>query len=160
MACRRRSFRNGGSARALISPRLGFAPSFASLFPKDKSAVPNINVGSLSALSTSESGDGTATSLSHTFTGNFTWLRGNHSLRFGPEFRLYRVFSDRHSADDSPVLTFSSLWGQGPLDNSPAPPVGGEFTSLLLGIPGGNATRSGSFATQDKYLAFYATADW
>ena len=95
-----------------------------------------------------------------TFTGNFTWLKGNHDVRFGPEFRLYRVFSDRHSTDDSPALSFNSLWGRGPNDNSTAPPVGGELTALLLGIPGGNATRSGSFAQQDKYVAFYVQDDW
>src|SRR5262249_21940282 len=97
---------------------LGFSPALAALFPKDKTAIPNISVGSLSALSGSESGDGTATSLSHTVTGNFTWMKGNHSIHFGPDFRVYRVFSDRHSGDDAPILSFSSLWGTGPLDNS------------------------------------------
>src|SRR4029077_908015 len=84
----------------------------------------------------------------------------NHIFRFGPDFRVYRVFSDRHSGDDAPILGFSSTWGTGPLDNSPAPPVGGELVSLLLGIPGGSATRSGSFAEQDKYFGFYVQADW
>ena len=139
---------------------LGFAPAFVSLFPKTTSAVPFIQAGSLTSLSRSESGDGVAASLSHTFTGNFTWMKGNHSVRFGPEFRLYRVFSDRHSNDTSPNLAFSSAWGLGPLDNSPAPPVGAELTSLLLGIPGGQATRSGSFAQQDKYYALYVQDDW
>ena len=139
---------------------LGFSPAFVSLFPKTTSAVPYIQVGSLTALSRSESGDGVAASLSHTFTGNFTWMKGNHSVRFGPEFRLYRVFSDRHSNDTSPNLAFSNSWGLGPLDNSTAPPVGAELTSLLLGIPGGQATRSGSFAQQDKYYAFYVQDDW
>jgi hypothetical protein len=139
---------------------LGFSPAFVNLFPKGQTAVPNISVGSLSTLSPSESGDGIAASLNHTLTGNFSWIRGNHTLRFGPEFRLYRVFSDRHSADNSPVLTFNNLWGRGPLDNSTAPPVGGELVALLLGIPGGNATRSGSFATQDRYYAAYFQDDW
>ncbi|HTM49923.1 MAG TPA: TonB-dependent receptor [Bryobacteraceae bacterium] len=139
---------------------LGFAPAFVGLFPSGKTAVPNVSAGSLTTLSGSESGDGVAASLSHTFTGNFTLLKGDHDLRFGPEFRLYRVFSDRHSTDDSPALSFNSLWGRGPSDNSPAPPVGGELTALLLGIPGGSATRSGSFAQQDKYIAFYVQDDW
>jgi len=139
---------------------LGFSPALAALFPKDLTAIPNISVGSLSALSGSESGDGTATSLVHTATGNFTWMKGNHTLHFGPDFRVYRVFSNRHSGDDAPILSFSSLWGTGPLDNSPAPTVGGELTSLLLGIPNGNATRSGSFAQQDIYFGFYVQDDW
>src|SRR5205814_1314006 len=106
------------------------------------------------------SGDGTAASLSHTFTGNFTWIEGNHSVRFGPELRLYRVFSDRHSGDDAPIFNFSSTWGKGPIETSTAPPVGAELVSLLLGIPGGNATRSGSFAQQDRYAAVYLQDDW
>ncbi len=163
------NFRYGATAQEFPERRvsqgfdlssLGFNSAFVNLFPKDKSAVPNIGVGSLTTLSGSESGDGTATSLVHTFVGNFTWIKGNHSFRFGPEFRLYRVFSDRHSADNSPILSFSALWGQGPLDNSPAPPVGGELTSLLLGIPGGSASRSGSFAIQDKYYGAYLQDDW
>ena len=34
---------------------LGFSPAFAALFPKDKAAIPTITVGSLTALSGSES---------------------------------------------------------------------------------------------------------
>ena len=138
---------------------LGFAPEFVRLFPA-QSAVPNISVGSLTTLSGSESGDGAASSLVHTFQGNFTWIKGNHTLRFGPDFRLYRVFSDRHSGDTSPILNFSNLWGKGPNEASTAPPVGGELVSLLLGIPGGNATRSASFAQQDVYFGVYFQDDW
>jgi len=139
---------------------LGFSPALVNLFPKGKTAIPNISAGSLTTLSPSESGDGLASSVSNTFMGNFTWVKGNHSLHFGPELRVYRVFSDRHSADDSPVLSFASTWGRGPLENSTAPPVGAELVSLLLGIPNGNATRSGSFAIQDRYLALYVQDDW
>jgi outer membrane receptor protein involved in Fe transport len=34
------------------------------------------------------------------------------------------------------------------------------LVSLLLGIPNGSATRSGSFAQQDKYLGLYLQDDW
>jgi hypothetical protein len=94
---------------------IGFSPQLAALFPKGKTALPNISTGSLTALSGSESGDGTATSLSHTAVANFTWMKGNHNVRFGPDYRVYRVFSDRHSGDDAPIFSFSSLWGTGPL---------------------------------------------
>ncbi len=140
--------------------KLGFSSNLMGLIPAGKSALPNISIGSLSTLSGSESGDGLASSIVHTWVGNFTWLRGNHNIRFGPEYRLYRVFSDRHSADDSPVLSFNSLWGRGPSDNSSAPPVGGELVAALLGIPNGNMTRSGSFAQQDKYFGLYLQDDW
>jgi hypothetical protein len=139
---------------------LGFNPSLMNLVPAGQSALPNTLVGSLTTLSGSESGDGAASSISNTFIGNFTWLKGNHNMRFGPEFRIYRVFSNRHSGDDAPILNFSSLWGRGPLDNSTAPPVGAELLSMLLGIPGGNMTQSGSFAQQDLYTGVYFQDDW
>lgn len=138
---------------------LGFSPEFVNLFPAE-SAVPNVRLGSMTQLSQSESGDGAASSIVNSFVGNFTNIRGKHTLKFGPEFRLYRVFLDRHSAATSPILDFSSEWGRGPLNTSAAPPVGAELVSLLLGIPGGNAQRTGSFATQDKYWSGYVQDDW
>jgi hypothetical protein len=140
--------------------KLGFSQNLINLVPKGQSVIPNIQIGSLTALSGSESGDGLASSLVHTWVGNFTWIKGNHTMRFGPEFRLYRVFSDRHSTDNAPNLNFNNLWGKGPNNTSPAPPVGGELVSVLLGIPGGSMTRSGSFAIQDKYYGIYFQDDW
>jgi hypothetical protein len=139
---------------------LGFSKNLVNLIPAGKGAVPNLQIGSLTQLSQSESGDGVASSIVHTFVGNFTKMHGDHSIRFGPEFRLYRVFSDRHSADDAPILNFSNTWGKGPLNTSSAPPVGGELVSALLGIPGGSMSRSGSFAIQDKYYGAYIQDDW
>jgi hypothetical protein len=139
---------------------LGFSQNLLGLIPAGQQTLPNIQVGSLTAISGSESGDGVAASLVHTWVGNFTKIHGNHSLRFGPEFRLYRVFSDRHSQDNAPNLNFADTWGKGPLNTSPAPPVGAQMVSLLLGIPNGAMTRSGSFAIQDKYFGAYIQDDW
>ena len=138
---------------------LGFSPTLTGLIPAGQAPIPQTSIGSLTQLSPSESGDGVASSIVHTWVGNFTSIHGNHSFRFGPEFRLYRVFSDRHSGDNSPILNFSD-WGKGPLNTSPAPPVGAQLVSVLLGIPGGNMTKSGSFAIQDKYLGMYFQDDW
>lgn len=139
---------------------LGFSQNLLGLIPTGQQTLPNIQIGSLTALSSSESGDGLASSIVHTWTGNFTKIHGNHNFRFGPEFRLYRVFSDRHSNDNSPNLNFSDLWARGPLNTSPVPPVGAQIAAVLLGIPGGSMTRSGSFAIQDKYFGMYIQDDW
>lgn len=139
---------------------LGFSPKLTGLVDKNLATIPRIGVGSLTTLSNWESGDGTTASLTHSLVGNFTWLRGEHNVRFGPEFRVYREFRNRFNMDVSPDLSFSSLWGRGPLDNSTAPPVGAELVSLLLGIPGGSMNRSGSYAEQDKYLGLYIQDDW
>ncbi|MGQ9917498.1 MAG: TonB-dependent receptor domain-containing protein [Bryobacteraceae bacterium] len=62
--------------------------------------------------------------------------------------------------DVSPDLSFSNAWARGPLDNSPAPPVGAEFIALLAGIPGGSLSRTGTYAEQDIYTALYFQDDW
>jgi hypothetical protein len=139
---------------------LGFAPEFVNSISSDLSSIPNVAAGSLSAISTSESGDGTTSSLTHSFTSNFTWLKGDHNIRFGPEFRVYREFRNRFTNDFTPSFSFSNAWARGPLDNSPVPQVGAELTALLLGIPNGSMTRSGSYAEQDKYLGLYIQDDW
>ncbi len=139
---------------------LGFAPSLTGLVDQRFATIPRIAVGSLTTLSNWESGDGKTASISHSAVANFSWLKGSHNLRFGPEYLVFREFRNRFPADVSPDLSFSSLWGRGPLDNSPAPSVGAELVSLLLGIPGGSMSRTGSYAEQDQYFALYLQDDY
>lgn len=139
---------------------LGFSSNLVNLVDKNLAAIPRISAGSLTQLSPVESGDGVTASLTHSFVGNFTMLKGNHNIRFGPEFRVYREFRNRFTDDVAPNFTFDAQWGRGPLDNSPNPPVGAEMVSLLLGIPNGSMTRSGSYAEQDKYVGVYVQDDW
>jgi len=56
---------------------------------------------------------------------------------------------------------FSSDWTRGPLDNSPAAPVGQGMASFLLGLPtGGQIDRNASLAQTSKYLAPFLQDDW
>jgi hypothetical protein len=140
---------------------LGFSSNLTNLVDKSLSTLPRVAVGSLSTIAPWEGdGDGTTSSMTHSFVGNFTWLRGNHNLRFGPEYRVYRENRNRFPAAIAPDLSFSNGWARGPLDNSTAPPVGAEMVSLLLGIPGGSMIRAGSYAEQDQYLGIYIQDDW
>jgi len=138
---------------------LGFSPNLTNLVDKKLATIPNTSVGSLTALAGWSAGDGLQASLTHSFTGNFTRLYKDHELRFGSEFRVYRAFRNRFPYDVSPQLSFSSSYTRGPSDTSTAPPVGGELTSFLLGIPGGQMARSASYAEQDKYFALYLQDD-
>lgn len=138
---------------------LGFSQNLVNAVDKKLATVPRTSVGSLTTLSNWESGDGVTSSITHSVVGNFTWLKSSHSVKFGPEFRVYREFRNRYQADVSPQFSFSA-WGRGPLDTNSAPPVGAELLSLLLGIPGGSMSRSGSYAEQDKYFALYVQDDW
>lgn len=139
---------------------LGFSSNLTNLADKSLATLPRTAIGSLTTLSGWESGDGTTASLTHSFMGNFTWLRGNHNVRFGPEVRVYREFRNRFPTDVAPDFSFNSLWGRGPLDNSPAPQVGAEMVAALLGIPGGSMTKTGSYAEQDVYYGLYVQDDY
>jgi hypothetical protein len=140
---------------------LGFSPNLTNLVDKSLSTIPRTAIGSLTTLSQWEGdGDGTTSSVTNSFVGNFTWLKGNHNLRFGPEYRNYREFRNRAPAQNSPDFNFSDSWTKGPLDNSVAPPVGAQIASALYGIPGGNMILAGSTAEQDQYLGVYFQDDW
>ncbi|MBI4874879.1 MAG: carboxypeptidase regulatory-like domain-containing protein [Acidobacteria bacterium] len=115
---------------------LGFSPQFLALLPDKQNAVfPRVAVGSLTPLSHNGRPDGVWSAVINSFNLNFTKLSGEHSFRFGADVRVYREFDRSYAFDISPELVFSSTYTRGPLDNSTAPPVGGEYTAFLLGIP-------------------------
>ena len=61
----------------------------------------------------------------------------------------------------SPNYTFAAAWTKGPLDNSPASPVGQGLASFLLGLPtSGQIDRNASQAQQNKYMAVFLQDDW
>jgi len=139
---------------------LGFAPQLVGLVEKRLASFPALEVGSLTALSASETGDGGNYSTSHSLSGTVTKLRGDHSLRMGADFRVYRENQGRYSLDLAPGLSFNSTYTRGPADNSPAPLVGGELASLLLGIPAGEMRRTATLAEQDRWFGIYIHDDW
>ncbi len=139
---------------------LGFSPALTGLVDKSLATIPRTAVGSLTTLSGWESGDGTTSSISHNAVASVSWMRGNHNVRFGWDFMVFREFRARYPGDVSPDFSFSNGWARGPLDNSPAPPVGAEFIALLAGIPGGSLSTTASYAEQDVYNALYVQDDW
>ena len=139
---------------------LGFSSSLAGLVDQSLATIPRTAIGSLSTLSPWESGDGATSSISHNAVANMTWMRGNHNIRMGLDWMAFREFRARFPQDVAPDFSFSNSWARGPLDNSPAPPVGAEFIALLAGIPGGSMARTGSHAEQDLYTGLYIQDDW
>ena len=139
---------------------LGFSPNLVNLIDKQYATIPRTSVGSLTQLSAWESGDGKTASISHNAVASLTWMKGPHNMRMGLDWMAFREFRARFPGDVSPDLSFSNAWARGPLDNSPAPPVGAEFIALLAGIPGGSLSRTGTYAEQDIYTALYFQDDW
>ena len=138
---------------------LGFSSNLVALAEKP-SALPSVSVSPFDQLGSWASGDGVGTGQSHSFTLNLTKLRGNHNLRFGTDFRIYRQNRNQNPTAISPTLSFNSTYTRGPLDSSAAPSIGGEITSFLLGVPSGSMDRVASSAEQDKFFALYVQDDF
>lgn len=139
---------------------IGFSQNLVSqLVDKSLATLPRVTNG-YSTISPWESGDGTTTSMTHSFAAALTKSQGSHHLKFGADFRVYRAFGNRFPETTAPRLDYSTYWTRGPFDNSPAASIGQNIASQLLGIPDGQMVRSASFAMQDRYLGMYLHDDW
>ncbi len=102
----------------------------------------------------------TRTMTYQTLAATVTKMSGNHSMRFGGEFRVIRQ-STYNFANVAPSLEFGATWTRGPLDNSPAAPIGQGLASMLLGLPsGGGININASRAEQSTFTAVYFQDDW
>jgi hypothetical protein len=141
---------------------LGFSSALVGSIPKNLATLPNVTFSNFNALSGWESGDGANTGMVHAWTGSLTTLKGNHSIQYGGEFRLYRNFQNRYPYDVSPSFTYNSgaMYTNGPSETDAAAPMGADLAQFMLGIPQGQMQRSGSFADQDTFFGFYLQDNW
>ena len=65
---------------------------------------------------------------------SFTKIQGKHSLKFGVDLRQYRE-SQLNAGYTNGTFVFGTNWTNGPLDNSPAAPIGQDLAAFLLGMP-------------------------
>ncbi|MDZ7639971.1 MAG: TonB-dependent receptor [Bryobacterales bacterium] len=95
-----------------------------------------------------------------TFSDDISLSSGNHTFRFGAEYRLYREHAYNFNFM-TPQITFNNTWTRGPLDNSPVAPTGQDFASFLLGLPAGGQIRvNDSSAEQSSTFSLYFQDDW
>jgi hypothetical protein len=139
---------------------LGFSPSLTGLIDSSLATIPRVQISGYSTLSPWESGDGTNTSLTHMIAATGTKLAGSHNIKFGADIRVGRAFGNRYPQAVSPDFNFDSLWTRGPLDNSPAAPIGQHLATMLLGIPNGSMQQTASFAMQSRFLGLYVHDDF
>ncbi len=149
------------TSRGMDYAALGFSPQLIALTEKGQAPLPRITPGAYSQLSWWEDpGDGVNSSLTHSATANATKMWGSHSLRFGPEWRVYRSFNNRRPIGVAPDYTFGTTFTRGPADNSPAAPIGQDLASMLLGVPDGSMQIAASSALQNQFLGLYLQDDW
>ncbi len=143
-------------SRGFDLSRLGFSPALLRFVDSREAPIPRIRPGAYSVISEWENpGDGVNSSLTHSFAGLFTKLLGNHSMKFGADYRVNRSFNNRRPTGLAPDFSFGTTYTRGPLDNSPAATIGQDLASLLLGIPDGSMEVSASSALQDQSFALY-----
>ncbi|MCU0248135.1 MAG: TonB-dependent receptor, partial [Bryobacter sp.] len=149
------------TSRGIDYAALGFSPQLIALTESGQAPLPRITPGAYSQLSWWEDpGDGVNSSLTHSATGNITKMWGNHSLRFGPEWRVYRSFNNRRPIGVAPDYSFGTTYTRGPLDNSPAAPIGQDLASMMLGVPDGSMQVAASSALQNQFFGIYLQDDW
>jgi len=137
---------------------LGLAPSLVSRLDRTLTTLPQISVTGHTGI-----GGGSGSLPATTYHNGFvqlSHLRGNHSLKVGGELR--RMLENVYSFGNvSPAYSFDTTWTRGPLDNSPAAPIGQGLASLLLGLPtGGGIDRNASTAESSTYYALFLQDDW
>ncbi|MDZ4800551.1 MAG: TonB-dependent receptor, partial [Bryobacteraceae bacterium] len=137
---------------------LGFDSSLVNALDKSLQTLPAIQIQGLQTLS--QAGGYTSATNYHTINGNITQNRGNHSLRFGGELRIFQ--ENRTTLGNYvPLLDFQAAYTRGPLDNSPTAPIGQGMASFLLGIPtGGGRDLNASYAQQSRYMGIFLHDDW
>jgi len=136
----------------------GFDPRLQSRIDPQARKFPNIVIAGYQALG----GNNKTRAFTNYFTlsDDVNWMRGKHALKFGAEWRLYREHNYNFT-NMTPVMNFTHRWTVGPLDNSPAAPIGQGLASFLLGIPSdGQVNVNDSSAEQSATWGFYWQDDW
>ncbi len=91
---------------------------------------------------------------------SFTKIVGDHTFKFGADLRLYRESNTNYGYTNGNFV-FGNNFTNGPLDNSPTPPLGQDFAAFLLGLPtSGNIEQNASRTSSNKYFAFYFQDDF
>ncbi|MFB3826186.1 MAG: TonB-dependent receptor domain-containing protein [Bryobacteraceae bacterium] len=100
------------------------------------------------------------TYYTHSLLSTLTWVKGDHSVKFGADLRL-NLENNKTFGNVSPNLEFNETYTRGPLDNSTAAPVGQGIASMLFGLPdGGVVNVNDSRAESTRFYSFFVQDDW
>jgi hypothetical protein len=100
----------------------------------------------------------------HALVGTFSKLRGDHSLKFGVDYRLLRWNEPNPGQQANGNFVFNNtLTRSNPTSSTTGNTSGSAMTSLLLGLPAtgqSNMGPSASLALQSHYAGLFLQDDW
>lgn len=123
-------------------------------------AFPNVTVDGGAYTALSNNGGTSGATNYHTAQAIVTRIAGSHSMKFGAEYRLQKETGFNYGFA-APQLVFANGFTRGPLDNSPASPIGQGLASMLFGIAtGGTINNNASRAEDSTYWGIYFQDDY
>jgi hypothetical protein len=98
----------------------------------------------------------------HSLLASLTKLTGNHSLKFGTDYRILRINNYTTGGGSTGTFTFSPGFTQAnPFQPASADTSGTAMASLLLGVAsGGSLGFTSPVSVQSHYLGAYVQDDW
>src|SRR5262245_40684392 len=154
----RNSEERRGLADGFDITKLGFSPQLAA--QSARLAFPEINLGAFAGLGSSRGGGIYNPYDNFQFFSSLSKITGQHSFKFGADVRMQRR-NRLDQAQSAGTYTFGSDWTRGPLDNTPAAPIGQDLGSFLLGLPtGGGWDTNAAESSQNWYAALFMQDDF
>ncbi len=148
---------NSGMDLTALGFSQNFVNSILSVSP-DGLKLPQVRISGYGELGGStRSGRGTDT---HEFSSYMTHLKGKHNIKYGYTVRVWRENAKSFGQSSGRIDT-GTEWARGPLDNSPAAPIGQALASFLMGYPTtGMLEANDSYAMQNVGHGLFIQDDW
>lgn len=98
----------------------------------------------------------------HSAAATLNKVFNKHAVKWGVEFRSYRENDFFYANNQTGQFNFDGAFVRGPLDNSPAAPIGQSFAQFLLGIPATSSfiANPASYAEQSMTWGLFIHDDW
>jgi hypothetical protein len=154
----RQSNTGGSPTQGLDLTSLGLPSSFANRLDRNLTALPEVEIGGMVTIGTNLPSRGGFTA--QVLSGTLAQTKGNHTLRYGGEYRLL-LDNSYNYGNYSGQFGFGNAWTRGPLDNSPVAPIGQGMASFLFGLPtSGFVDVQDSIAEKSGYAGVFVQDDW
>ncbi|MCI0626758.1 MAG: TonB-dependent receptor [Acidobacteria bacterium] len=121
---------------------------------------PGINLGE--GIAGFGSGQNAQGRTQYSLLTTFTKLSGQHTTKFGVDYRWYRLNRNFPGASAFGAFSFNSVFTRSdPFTNTSSDTSGTAMASLLLGLPaGGSLGFVSPVSLQNHYLALFVQNDW